>query len=656
MILVQRLQTLIALVNKWDKTYQKVGNQVSEDPKFSEQKAQINTLRESLIDSVKQAHAQEEGEDNDFAKLDSLMKKMEAIRKNADAFLKTKDLSGGMIFMTRSQYDILDAFRSAYYTFDSTFQSSQQSTQDIFGQITNEYDQRVKKYHANFEAIIQRTGIMADEEITADEEEPTNNWEDTTDTNTTPEDTTTWQDTTTTIPEDTTWQDTTTEQSNTTDSTVIDTNSVEANPVQSSNTQVNGLVQLRDTITSAYNQANSIFTPAYNKAGGDLVVLTMPEHDAVYSFLNQYENFNFKFDKSNDSIQQEFESLTSNWAKQTKTLFDTIQKNITKVKITEQHTNRLSNPKPTINHNVVDTITGEDPKLGAIYQKMDRFVKNEDGRQFVKKKVTEDDLFKVGADDRDASGIDPYDIIQGALGNCYFMCSLSAIANSKGGPQKIKDMITANSDGTFTVKLYRPINVRSKDELHNNIKSSTVGFEAVDVVVEGDVWFSKTEDNALYARSQDEGEMWPLILEKAFAKLMGGYDEIDAGFSEEAYAVLTGTPRRSFEFSDNNEHAIKMILEAAEKKIGVTFATPPNMAANYALDENGNNLRGNAGELIMMTSKDDGEERIVAGHAYALDSISNGIVSLINPHGKNHIKKMPINSLQFYFSRVVVDF
>lgn len=654
--LVQQLKTLIESVNQWDKAYKKGGAVLSKAPNIRDQKKKVDALRASLFNSIKAAHAQEEGVDNDFAKLEEQMHKMEAIQKEIKAILKTKDLGAAMIFMPHAEYDRLDAFRTEYFNFKHLFNNSELETQDVFGKLTNEYDQRAEEYYHKIEKLIGRIGIMADSEEDIVE------------------------DTTDTIEEDTTTVDTTTEDNSTTidqstetsdpiDNTSTTAPVTTATTAQSSDRVVNGLLELHKTITPIYNEAAALYTPAKEKAGNDLIILTMSEHDQVYTFNNQYEDFNWKFEDSTSAVQQEFEALTQQWAATTKQLFQDIQDNHTQIKITEQHSNRLVNPKPTVNHNVVDQLTGEDPELGSVYQKTDRFVRDEEGRQYSKKAVEAADLFKKGADDRDSSGIDPYDIIQGALGNCYFMCSLSAIANAQGGPQKIKDMITANSDGTFTVKLYRPINKRTQAELKGNIKSTTVGFEAVEVVVEGDVWYNKNEDSALYARSQDENEMWPLILEKAYAKLMGGYDEIDAGFSEEAYAVLTGTPRRSFEFSDNSGHAISMLVQAAQEKKGVTFATPPDMAADFALDEQGNNLRGNAGELIMLTRKEDGGERIVAGHAYALDKlvgdatidangkvIGNAIVHLINPHGKNHIKKLPLQSLPLYFSRVVVDY
>ena len=172
--------------------------------------------------------------------------------------------------------------------------------------------------------------------------------------------------------------------------------------LHSSNAAVQDLLTLQKGLVTIYKQANTIYTPAHQKAGEDLIVFTVTEHDQVYAFINQYENFSWKFAAGAATAQQEFEQLTNNWATSTKELFEKIQENITRIKITEEHSNRLANPKPTVNHNVVDQITGEDPKLGAVYQKTDRFVKNEEGRQYVKQSIKEEDLFKVGSDDQDS--------------------------------------------------------------------------------------------------------------------------------------------------------------------------------------------------------------------------------------------------------------
>ncbi len=44
------------------------------------------------------------------------------------------------------------------------------------------------------------------------------------------------------------------------------------------------------------------------------------------------------------------------------------------------------------------------------------------------------------------------DVDQGSIGDCFFMAALTSLANSESGRQTIKDMITINSDGTYTVR------------------------------------------------------------------------------------------------------------------------------------------------------------------------------------------------------------
>lgn len=55
----------------------------------------------------------------------------------------------------------------------------------------------------------------------------------------------------------------------------------------------------------------------------------------------------------------------------------------------------------------------------------------------------------------------------------------------------------------------------------------------------------------LFSRGQGN-ELWVLILEKAYAKLHGGYKNIVGGNPHEAMMDLTGCPTTSFTFSNEN--------------------------------------------------------------------------------------------------------
>ena len=50
----------------------------------------------------------------------------------------------------------------------------------------------------------------------------------------------------------------------------------------------------------------------------------------------------------------------------------------------------------------------------------------------------------------------------------------------------------------------------------------------------------------LFCRSRDKGELWPVLLEKAFAKAFGSYQKVAGGFTGAALAKLLGRPERNY--------------------------------------------------------------------------------------------------------------
>ncbi len=114
------------------------------------------------------------------------------------------------------------------------------------------------------------------------------------------------------------------------------------------------------------------------------------------------------------------------------------------------------------------------------------------------------------------------DVRQGFLGDCYLMAALAAVA--KGDPEIIRNMIRDNGDGTFTVTFHT--------------HSITSGWETKDVTV-------KAEDLGKYGQSTDNGELWPAIIEQAYAEWKGGSnpEKIEGGWKHNAQnmlAALTG--------------------------------------------------------------------------------------------------------------------
>lgn len=113
--------------------------------------------------------------------------------------------------------------------------------------------------------------------------------------------------------------------------------------------------------------------------------------------------------------------------------------------------------------------------------------------------------------------VSPSDVYQGYIGNCMFMAAMVKLADMN--PSNVVNMFTDHG-ASVTVKLF----------LHGTPKTVTVR----KTVLEGKIMGRKYVIGA-----QNKTVLWPAILEKAMAKLLGGYREISPG-KVDPYEILTG--------------------------------------------------------------------------------------------------------------------
>lgn len=217
------------------------------------------------------------------------------------------------------------------------------------------------------------------------------------------------------------------------------------------------------------------------------------------------------------------------------------------------------------------------------------------GRPFIKE---EDDQDEIAMDD----------VSQGRLGDCYFVASLAAIAHSN--PQAIRRMIKDNGDGTYKVTFH----------------------EGGEVVV--DDQFPMQGGQVAYAGPGDQDargdkELWVMLIEKAWAKLKGGYEQIRGSKvrmkSEDAMEALTGNKTTTVYTSSKDEATLLEILaRAADKRLPMT-------AGVYTQD------RFDQETLRKMRA-----QGVHANHAYAVVAVNRtkGTIELYNPWGKE--TKRPI--------------
>jgi hypothetical protein len=167
-----------------------------------------------------------------------------------------------------------------------------------------------------------------------------------------------------------------------------------------------------------------------------------------------------------------------------------------------------------------------------------------------------------------ASGPSPDDVVQGTNGDCYLLASAAALANSN--PSAIQNMIKDNGNGTYGVTLY----YQGKPE--------TVSVDSsVPEDANADPMYAQfTADN-----SNGKAVLWPLLLEKAFAKFSDQHPDVldttqqgfnalnQGGYGAEAMAALTGQPAYTNAPASMSQRELEQALTAGGTGNSVTLGT-----------------------------------------------------------------------------------
>ncbi|MCQ2820080.1 MAG: C2 family cysteine protease [archaeon] len=136
------------------------------------------------------------------------------------------------------------------------------------------------------------------------------------------------------------------------------------------------------------------------------------------------------------------------------------------------------------------------------------------------------------------------DVKQGTLGDCYFLSSVGALTEF---PYLIYNMFITkeiNKEGYFEIIFY----IDGKFQI---------------VVVDDYLPFSKKTKGIAYAKP-NKNEIWVCILEKAWAKINGGYNNIISGWMRHALQAFTGYGYGSFTHSKTDPKLLWKILQYAE--------------------------------------------------------------------------------------------
>lgn len=202
------------------------------------------------------------------------------------------------------------------------------------------------------------------------------------------------------------------------------------------------------------------------------------------------------------------------------------------------------------------------------------------------------------------NGINIRDVQQGALGNCYFLCALTSLSENPALITRLFETDEVNPYGVYAVW----INV-------NGIWQRVIVDDYFPV-------YNPTGRGMQLAFSRtDQNELWVLLLEKAYAKVYGGYWNIIGGDPVHALRDLTGAPyERIDKLAQNVDETWAKLLFHFSRNHVLTCYTQPGRVA-----------------------EEKSPEGIVGGHAYSIldvvqttDSRGNlaRLLKIRNPWGR----------------------
>ena len=227
----------------------------------------------------------------------------------------------------------------------------------------------------------------------------------------------------------------------------------------------------------------------------------------------------------------------------------------------------------------------------------------------------------------DPSGVNAYDVVQGAVGDCFFLSPLMSVARLN--PGRIARMIrgpvgqTAIGANIYEVTLYVPEN-------GGDWEPRTFRLD--------DRFPSDASGRPVYAQYGDMSgrgpELWVMLMEKAWAAARGSYQNIHFGRASDGLRALTGEDsewtRVAGRDDDDILDDIEDALDDGEPVICNTYQTLSTAALNRA-------------NQLGVT--------VTAAHSYnaAWASEDAGKLHIANPHGRNHLWNLAIADFKLFF-------
>jgi len=151
-------------------------------------------------------------------------------------------------------------------------------------------------------------------------------------------------------------------------------------------------------------------------------------------------------------------------------------------------------------------------------------------------------------------GVQPFDIVQGDVGDCYFLSSASALAEHPDRIKKLFLTTKVNKENIAAVEVF-------------------VGGVPTQITIDTNMPY-KSSSKLMFGKISVDNAQWLPILEKVYAKISVNYEKMGLGWMSEAMRILTGAPSQQYQTAQlQTDQLWNLLKEADEKHYALTAAT-----------------------------------------------------------------------------------
>ena len=217
--------------------------------------------------------------------------------------------------------------------------------------------------------------------------------------------------------------------------------------------------------------------------------------------------------------------------------------------------------------------------------------------------------------------IKPDDVRQGILGDCYLLAAMAAIAEHQDRIKRLFLQRTPTPSGAYCVALCL-----------NGIWE--------DVIIDDQIPCRPDNRQIAFTHTK-KNELWAVLIEKAWAKVHGGYMNIEGGLIKEALRDLTGAPCKTFFLKqDNPELLWKRICEAEDRQWIMCAASADIRGYGTDAQDAQTGLSGNHAYSVLAAYEieENGGQKRVVPHTEQGSPQNTRILKMRNPWAKGEWK------------------